>query len=116
MSEVERADHVTRTTEMTRIAIEIRERKGVKVRAIFTDNAKILVQALDEKETDGTMQRLTNTPAVHIRCGIHSAQLGLTDFKKEGPVFKVCQSNERAIRVAATKERSRRIPEERRYG
>jgi hypothetical protein len=86
--EVKKVDHLILATELARILMEMRERKGVKVRAVITDNVRNLVRALDEGETEGTMQRLADTPAIHIRCGVHSTQLGLMDFRKENTVFK----------------------------
>jgi hypothetical protein len=86
--EVKRADHLTLATELARIVIELRDRKGVKVRAVITDNARNLVRALDDEQPAETMQQLADTQAIHIRCGIHSAQLGLTDFRKQSPEFK----------------------------
>ena len=66
---------------------------GAVITAIITDNARNLVLATTDCAQGGiapttvSVQQILGTPILHLQCGIHTANLTITDYCHESPDF-----------------------------
>jgi hypothetical protein len=70
---------------------------GGYVEVVIADGATAVRAAVDETRLEGTIQSLTKTKIIDLRCFVHGAHLAFADFKRDYEEFKVFQAALKAL-------------------
>jgi hypothetical protein len=89
---LESTEHFSIAEEMGKLVMELKAGQTI-VRSVTTDNASNFRRALDPKQLIETLQSITDERILHVRCGIHTANLAFVDLENASPEFAEFKSH-----------------------